>query len=323
MIQKKIRTTTINFENIIAITLGDLEGIGPEIVKKSLSGYEPRAAFVILGQVDYYKDDSISLISNLDEIKERGIYFYNIDDIQIAEADFPDPSYVFVRTGIRFALEKKVKALVTAPISKERWMRAGITYKGHTELLAETANVRNHSMFFWSDDMKVALFTVHIPLIDVFQHLEKARIVSFIQFLDGELNRLFGRRFRFLISGLNPHAGEEGIMGTEETDIIIPAIEALREESGIHIEGPFPPDTIFLKAREEKDSVVVSWYHDQGLIAFKLLNIHSGVNMTLGLPYIRTSPDHGTAFEIAGKGIANPSSMLQAITLAEDLVMPV
>ena len=134
---------------------------------------------------------------------------------------------------------------------------------------------------------------------------------------------MFKKKFTFLISGLNPHAGEEGFLGKEEIAEIIPALQNLKEvgESGnrIHIEGPFPPDVVFLKALATKDAVVISWYHDQGLIPFKLLNIHSGVNLTLGLPFIRTSPDHGTAFDIAGKNIANPSSMTAAIKLAEEL----
>jgi 4-hydroxythreonine-4-phosphate dehydrogenase len=133
-----------------------------------------------------------------------------------------------------------------------------------------------------------------------------------------ELSRLFSRDFTFLVSGLNPHAGEEGHLGTEEIDEIIPAIRELKSE--IIIYGPFPPDITFLKAKDIKDAVVISWYHDQALIPFKLLNIQSGVNLTLGLPYVRTSPDHGTAYDIAGKGIANPSSMKEAIRLAELLI---
>jgi 4-hydroxythreonine-4-phosphate dehydrogenase len=244
------------------------------------------------------------------------VYFYNVTGGETGE-----PSYRFVRTGIDLALEKKIHALVTAPVSKEKWLRAGIPYQGHTRLLAETAGVKNHSMFFWSDDLKVALFTIHIPLKDIFGYIRREKITGFIRFVDDQLTRLFKKKFHFLVSGLNPHAGEDGFMGREEVEEIIPALETLKAGTGIRIDGPFPPDTIFLKARDTEDSVVISWYHDQGLIAFKLLNIHSGVNMTLGLPYIRTSPDHGTAFDIAGKDIANPSSMLQAIRLAEFLVL--
>jgi 4-hydroxythreonine-4-phosphate dehydrogenase len=302
--------------------LGDPRGIGPEIIYKSLCEYRPQCVTVIIGGRDYYADKSVRIIANIEEVrnKEQGVYFYHIETpAALLPGDVSrDPSYEYVRTGIDWALKKKVHALVTAPVSKEKWQRAGISYTGHTRLLAETAGVKNHCMFFWSEDLKVALFTVHIPLKDVFRHIRQDKIIRFIRFVDAELVRLFKKKFTFLVSGLNPHAGEKGIMGSEEIDVIIPAIEKLKKD--IAIDGPYPPDTVFLKARDTRDSVVISWYHDQGLIAFKLLNIHSGVNMTLGLPYIRTSPDHGTAFDIAGKGIANPSSMKQAIRLAEFLL---
>jgi 4-hydroxythreonine-4-phosphate dehydrogenase len=295
--------------------MGDPEGIGPEIIYKSLREYSPQCAVVILGQLDYYGDMPIQIISCIEEAGDKGIFFYNINPPASR-----DPSYEYVRTGIEWALGKNIQALVTAPISKEKWRRAGIAYNGHTQLLAETAGIKDHGMFFWSENLKAALFTVHIPLKDVFQYICRDKIIRFIRFVDSELTRLFKKKFTFLVSGLNPHAGEGGIMGTEETDTIIPAVDVLTSTHGIDIHGPYPPDTIFLKAGDSKDSVVISWYHDQGLIAFKLLNIHAGVNMTLGLPYIRTAPDHGTAVDIAGKGIANPSSMKQAIQLAEYLL---
>jgi 4-hydroxythreonine-4-phosphate dehydrogenase len=273
---------------------------------------------VILGDSHHYADKSVQMISHLEEVRDQGVYFLNIDTSDLVNVKNRDPSFEFVQTAVDFALEKKVHAVVTAPISKEKWLRAGIPFKGHTDLLAKTAGVKNYSMFFWSESLKVALFTIHIPLKEIFQHIQLDEIIGFIRFIDRELFRLFKKKFTFLVSGLNPHAGEDGFLGTEEKDVIIPAIRALKSE--ISIDGPYPPDTVFLKARDRKDSVVISWYHDQGLIAFKLLNFHSGVNMTLGLPYIRTAPDHGTAYDIAGKGIANPSSMEQAIRLAEYLL---
>ena len=271
-----------------------------------------------MGESEYYADKYVQMISHLEEVRNQGVYFFNIDTGNLENVKNRDPSFEYVQTAVDFALEKKVDALVTAPISKEKWLRAGIPYKGHTDLLAKTAGVKNHSMFFWSESLKVVLYTIHIPLKEIFQYIRHDEIIGFIRFVDRELFRLFKKKFTFLVSGLNPHAGEDGYLGTEEKDIIIPAVRALRSE--INIDGPYPPDTVFLKARDTKDSVVLSWYHDQGLIAFKLLNFHSGVNMTLGLPYIRTAPDHGTAFDIAGKGIANPSSMQQAIRLAERLL---
>jgi 4-hydroxythreonine-4-phosphate dehydrogenase len=280
-----------------------------------LAGYQTKSAILVIGDRRDYGLQEISLVSDIHEIQKPGIYFFDVPPGSYKG----DASYQYVRIAIDWALKKEIHAIVTAPISKEKWLQSGVHYKGHTDLLAETAGVRQHCMFFWSNDLKVALFTVHIPLKDVFQHIKKEKIVPFIRFVYQELQRLMGRSFKILVSGLNPHAGESGYLGDEEVLEIIPAIETLKPE--MDIQGPFPPDVIFIKARETKDSVVISWYHDQGLIAFKLLNIHAGVNMTLGLPYIRTSPDHGTAYDIAGKGIANPNSLKEAIFLAEELLL--
>jgi 4-hydroxythreonine-4-phosphate dehydrogenase len=313
----------IKINKIIAITLGDPEGIGPEIIHHSLRDYTPVSPVVIIGSREFYEDKTIPMIGSVEDIlkRDRGIFFYHLPPgiVKSSESTSPgDISFAYVQTGVRWALEKKIAALVTGPIAKEKWLKAGVPYRGHTEFLAQSAGVKEHAMFFYSDDLKVALFSIHIPLKDIFDLVKKDEIIHFIRFIAAELSRLFGKNFTFLASGLNPHAGENGFLGTEEMAEIIPAMDILK--SSIRIEGPFPPDTIFLKAREMKDSVVISWYHDQGLIAFKLLNIHKGVNVTLGLPYIRTSPDHGTAFDIAGKGIADPSSMKEAIKLAEFLV---
>jgi 4-hydroxythreonine-4-phosphate dehydrogenase len=292
--------------------LGDPEGIGPEIVAKSLDGHSSNATIIVIGNRNDYPVKDLTLISNIHEILQPGIYFFDVPPGSFTG----DASYKYIEIAIDWALKKFIHAIVTAPISKEKWLNAGISYKGHTDLLAETAGVGEHCMFFWSSDLKVALFTVHIPLKEVFQHIKKEKIEHFIRFVHRELKRLNGKSYKILVSGLNPHAGESGYIGSEEVNEIIPAIDSLKPE--MDIEGPFPPDIIFIKARETEDSAVISWYHDQGLIAFKLLNIHSGVNMTLGLPYIRTSPDHGTAYDISGKGIANPNSMKEAIILAEE-----
>ncbi|MCP5106899.1 MAG: 4-hydroxythreonine-4-phosphate dehydrogenase PdxA [bacterium] len=301
----------------IAITLGDPGGIGPEIVYKSLRNHPLLYPVIIIGSREKYEDKSVPLIGNIDEIGEKGIYFYHIAGDKPA-GHMSDVSYSYVKTGIQWALQKKIAALVTAPISKEKWLKAGLNYKGHTQLLADTAGVKKNVMFFWSDNLKVALFSVHIPLKKIFQRVKKNEIVDFTRFTARELSRLFSKEFSFLVSGLNPHAGEEGFLGKEEIDEIMPAIAELKAE--MDISGPFPPDTVFLNAKDKKDTVVIAWYHDQGLIPFKLLNIHNGVNLTLGLPYIRTAPDHGTAFDITGKGIADPSSMKEALRLAEYLV---
>lgn len=294
--------------------MGDAEGIGPEIIFKSLERYKPVHPVVVIGDSAVYADRNVRIIHNPNEISGEGVYFYHMDGEQIGG----DASYEYVKTAVDWALQKKIQAVVTAPISKEKWLKAGIPYKGHTELLARTAGVKKHSMFFWSEDLKTALFTIHIPLKDVFEHIRTDKIIAFIRFVAAELSRLFSRDFTYLVSGLNPHAGENGYLGKEEMEEIIPALEVLASE--MDIQGPIPPDVVFLKAKDITDAVVISWYHDQGLIPFKLLNIQRGVNMTLGLPYVRTSPDHGTAYDIAGKGIADPSSMMEALKLAETLI---
>jgi len=255
----------------------------------------------------------LAVIRDIEQIAEKGRYFYNIDTTGARE-----PSFAYFQAGVQSALAGQVDALVTAPIAKEKWLEAGIPYQGHTPYLAAAVKARDHAMFFWSPSLKLLLFTIHLPLKDIFPAIKKEKIIHFLSFADQELKRLFKHEFTFMVSGLNPHAGEQGFLGQEEIDEIIPAINVLQEK--IKIKGPFPPDTVFLKARHIKDAVVVCWYHDQGLIPFKLLHLNAGVNITLGLPFIRTSPDHGTAFDIAGQGIANPGSMKAAIALAEKLI---
>lgn len=302
----------------LAITLGDEEGIGPEIVHKSLEQLPVRCAVIVTGNINAYPGNHGQVLSSIDDIDYEcpaAVYFYDIPPQAVKK----EASFDYVETAVQWALDGKVAAVVTAPISKEKWVRAGVPYKGHTQYLADSARVKQHSMFFWSADLKTALYTVHIPLKDVFSRIRPQPVEAFIRFVESELFRLFGQRFTILVNGLNPHAGESGFLGSEEKQVITPVVEKLKKE--MNIEGPYPPDVIFLKARETQNSVVISWYHDQGLIAFKLLNIHSGVNLTLGLPYIRTSPDHGTAYDIAGKGMANPSSMKEAIQLAVELAI--
>jgi len=298
---------------IIAITLGDLNGIGPEIVKKSLSIINLRYPILVIGEKKTFSFKPVKQIKSINEINKTGVFFMDIK---------PKPnihnSFEFVRIAVELALKKKINAIVTAPISKDSWTKSGIKYKGHTGYLAESANIQEYAMAFWSKNMRVVLYTTHIPIKEVSPHLQKHSIIQFIDFINSDLRKKFGREFKILVSGFNPHAGENGLMGNEEIKEIIPAINNLK--SKMNIEGPYPPDTVFLKAKEHNNSVVISWYHDQGLIPFKLLNINSGVNLTLGLPYIRTSPDHGTAFDIAGKNIADPSSMLEAIALAQKLI---
>jgi len=302
-------------EKIMVITLGDPLGIGAEVVYKSLKRFKPQHSTVIMGDISDYFDKNIVVIKDINEIKYRGNYFFHINRTEIKDSD---PSFEYVCRGTELALQNKVQALITAPISKKKWLEHHLPFQGHTDYLSQFSESNHPAMVFWSKDMKVALFTIHIPLKDVFKQIKEEKIVKFITFVDSELSRLFSKKFTFFICGLNPHAGESGFLGTEEKDVIVPALESL--DADINIAGLYPPDIVFIKAMQVKESVVISWYHDQGLIPFKLKNFQFGVNLTLGLPFIRTSPDHGTAYDIAGKNIADPQSMIEALKLADFLV---
>lgn len=299
---------------VIAVTLGDPEGIGPEVVAKSLSAHSPDVSLLVIGCRRHFQPAGMRSLANAGQIGRGEVAFLEVADV----ADGAAPSFHWVRTAVELALRAQVQAVVTAPVSKDRWLASGLPFRGHTDYFATIATGAPPAMFFWSPGLKVALFTHHVPLRDVFARLERGRITAFVRQVDTELRRLFRREFTYLFSGLNPHAGENGRLGSEEVEVIEPALGDLRGE--MSLAGPYPPDVVFAKARTLKDAVVIAWTHDQGLIPFKLLQAADGVQMTLGLPFVRTSPVHGTAPDIAGKGIADPSSMLAAIRLAESLV---
>ena len=295
--------------------MGDPLGVGPEIINESLRQYKGKHPIVIIGSKRYFPGEKIEIIDKLSRVQSPGIYLYDLEKLQNPE---PPLSFAYVRQGVDWAIAEEVAALVTAPIAKEEWLEAGLPYKGHTDYLVKRTAAKDHAMFFWSLELKVILYTTHIPLKEVFPSIKREPIVRYLRFIDRELLKMFARKFSFFICGLNPHAGEGGAIGEEEKKVIVPAIERVHRD--MDVSGPFSADTVFHKAKNREDVVVVCWYHDQGLIPFKLLHFHSGVNVTLGLPFIRTSPDHGTAFDIAQQGKANPSSMRQAIDLAESLI---
>lgn len=299
---------------VIAVTLGDPQGIGPEIIQKSLAAYSLTCALVIVGARRFFPAAAIPDIKNITGMEAGEVAFLDVAGDSAKE----DISFTFVKTAVDLALSGQVQALVTAPINKNKWLRSGLPYRGHTDFFTTIAGNGSPAMFFWSVPLKVALFTHHIPLRDVFAQISPEKIVAFVRLVDGELRRLFAREFIYLFSGLNPHAGENGYLGHEEEEAIIPALEELRKQ--MSVAGIFPPDVVFAKARTMKDAVVIAWTHDQGLIPFKLLHDGSGVQLTLGLPFIRTSPVHGTAYDIAGQGIADHASMLAALRLAESLL---
>ena len=208
--------------------------------------------------------------------------------------------------------------MVTAPISKASFELAGINFPGHTELLAERGNAKNYAMTFISNKMNCALVTIHDPINKISKNLKKGKIKSVINTVKQSLiNDFKVANPKIAVLGLNPHAGENGRIGDEEIKIIIPALNELGDKN---IEGPFVPDAFFANKLYKKFNIVVGMYHDQVLIPFKMMNFNSGVNYTAGLNFIRTSPDHGTAFDIAGKNIADPSSILEAFKVAEKII---
>ncbi len=285
---------------IVAITAGDPAGIGPEIARKASDDPRVRA---VCEPVIYGPPDTSRF--------EPGIL----------SAEAGRAAYDAICAAVRDALDGRVSAIATAPVNKLGFARAGLHWKGHTDLLADLTHAPRVAMMFWSEPLKVVLATVHVPLAEVPRLLTRALLGDIIDLTARELPRFGVVRPRLALAGLNPHAGEEGLLGSEETQILCPAVEDARGR-GIAIDGPFPGDTIFGRATRGEFDAVIACYHDQGLIPVKLLAFGRAVNVTLGLPIVRTSVDHGTAFDIAGKGIADPSSMIEAVLLAARLSKP-
>jgi 4-phospho-D-threonate 3-dehydrogenase / 4-phospho-D-erythronate 3-dehydrogenase len=228
-------------------------------------------------------------------------------------------AYDAVVRAIGLARQGAIAGIVTAPIHKEAFAAAGIAYPGHTEILAEHSGGARVAMMLANDEIRTVLVTIHCSLREAIKRADFPAQMSAIQLADEGARALGIASPRVAVAGLNPHAGEGGLFGSEEAEIIAPAIEAARRE-GIDASGPWPGDTVFMQARQGRFDVVVAQYHDQGLIPVKYLGLEKGVNITLGLPFVRTSPDHGTAFDIAGRGIADPASLKTALAYAAQLI---
>ena len=283
----------------IGITLGDCAGIGPEIVDLALKSKKiaDAADYVVIGRQPDCKPGEPS-----------------IETARAAAAALEE--------AVTRARRGELHAVVTGPIHKARMYKAGFKFPGQTEFFAERCGVKNFAMCLTGGKLTIALVTSHIPLAKVSGTLKQSEIVRVGLLLADFLKRRGIKSPRIAVAGLNPHAGESGKIGREEIEIVAPAVAALKSESGkrkAEISGPHSPDTIFHRAVEGEFDAVLCLYHDQGLIPLKLLAFHNGVNTTLGLPFPRTSPDHGTAFEIAGKRIARADSMIAAINLAVEL----
>ncbi len=307
----------------IAITIGDPNGISPEITIKALNFLDlPQEKVVLIANkniLDYYKENFDLSLEKDYEIVEIP---YEKGDIKLGEETEEAGEFAFcaLRKACDLAIDGEIEAIVTAPVSKNAMQLAGHKYSGQTEILEQyLANEgQKAEMLFICEKFSVLLITRHIALKDISFVITKDLIVRKIISLANSLkNQIKIENPKFAICALNPHAGENGLFGDEEQTQIIPAIEELRE-LGINIDGPFPADTLFTNCLQEnnKYDCYIAMYHDQGLIPIKLLEQENSVNTTIGLNVIRTSPAHGTAFDIAGKNVANPNSMINAIELA-------
>ena len=281
----------------IGITAGDPAGIGPEITAKAAgnAGVHSICEPLVYGPVP-------------SDPFERGR----------VTAAAGRAAYEAIVRAVEDARAGRIDAIATAPINKEAFAAAGLPWPGHTELLAHLTGARRVAMMFYADALRVVLATVHVPLRKVPETLTQARLEDTIELSAAELPRFGLPAPRLAVAGLNPHAGEHGLLGAEEDDVMTPAIAACAAR-GIDVRGPFPADTLFNRAMKGEFDAVIACYHDQGLIPVKLVAFGRAVNVTLGLPIIRTSVDHGTAFDIAGRGIADPSSLIEAVRLAARL----
>ncbi len=323
-------------QKLIAITLGDPAGIGGEVALKALSiiGAKSRSKYVLLGDYKHW----VSLAKKLKirfplvwvndaelgrEIK-RGVAVLDMGGVKKLQwgkisAANGAAAVRYVSEGARLTLAGDVDALVTAPIHKEAIHKAGCPFPGHTELLATLSNTRSFAMMMVGGPFRIVLQSIHVSLEKSLLSVKNALVWEKLELTHKTLRHWFGiPKPRIAVAGVNPHAGENGAFGKEEIKVLKPVIEMARKK-GWDVTGPHPPDTLFYWASQKPYDAILCMYHDQGLIPLKLTAFDSGVNLTLGLPFVRTSPDHGTAFDIAGRGKARPDSMISAIRLAESL----
>ncbi len=325
---------------LVAITMGDPAGVGPEVIVKALARPEIHELCrpLVLGDVAAM-ERAVSVTGCGLQIKpvtgdppypgfsDNFIHLLPLSGLSLADMEYGRPSqaagdavYRYITEAVRLCLEGKAAAMATAPISKEALNRAGHKYPGHTELLAELTSTEKFVMMLAGDRLRVALVTIHEAFADVPRLLTRERILSTIRIVHRDVDRYFRKSPRLGVLALNPHCGEGGLFGDEERRLILPAVEAARKE-GIDATGPHSADTLFHFAARGEYDAVVCMYHDQGLIPLKLLHFDDGVNITLGLPIIRTSADHGTAYNLAGSGKASELSMAAAVETAARMAL--
>jgi len=317
--------------------MGDPAGIGAEIILKAInnSAFDGVCLPVIIGDAAFLRktEKKLGFRSDFLEIhvgdkvprNSNTPIIYDLDNLK---EDFPigEESAVagracgeYIDTAVHLWKNGGIDAITTAPINKKSLEMGGFDFPGHTEFLAYLTNTGNFAMSFFAEKLCVVLLSIHVSLRDAIEFVKKEKLIELIRFTDDKLSKLLGKDVKIAVAGLNPHASEFGKFGAEEANEIIPAVSECRDRYNINVEGPFSPDTIFLRGFQGEFDSVVSCYHDQATIAVKCLSFGSSVNVTLGLPLIRTSVDHGTAYDISGKNMADSSSLIAAVKLAAKL----
>lgn len=326
-----------NQKPIIGISMGDFNGIGPEIIIKALEGgkLNKMCTPIIYGsgklmsryrQLIGTKDFQFFTIQKTEQANHKQINLINCtkdNNYELELGKVTENAGIAAYDSLRRAMDdlkaNRIDALVTAPINKHNIQNEKFKFPGHTEFLAESCQTKDYLMLMVSEVMKVAVVTGHVPVEKVKDHITKDLIIKKLQVLIKSLKQDFGiSKPKIAVLGLNPHAGENGLLGNEEIDIINPAIIEMKKKGNL-IFGPFPSDGFFATNSWKQYDAILAMYHDQGLIPFKMMAFESGVNFTAGLPIVRTSPDHGTAYDIAGKNIADESSFIHAIYQAIDI----
>ena len=327
-----------SWKPIIAVTMGDPCGIGPEVIVKGLLNgnlYRLCRPFVI-GNSDWMSQAAARFAPGLSirpvqTLSEAQFKEGTLEVLDTAQALFPRLQYgvphpsaasaalAAMMQAAQMALREEIDGMTTAPIHKEQMKTIGFAFPGHTEFLADIAKADQVGMMMVGGGLKIMLATIHLPLKEAIAQTRKKSILDMIRLTAAGLKRDFGlSNARIAVAALNPHAGEKGLFGDEEREEVVPAVEAARAE-GINASGPYPADTLFYKLKQGQFDAVVALYHDQALIPIKLLAFGDAVNVTVGLPFIRTSVDHGTAYDIAGRGVADPGSLKAALTLAAEM----
>ena len=311
--------------------MGDPCGIGPEIIARLYADPTPLPNTLVLGDEGLIQRAvkllalplTVRVIDSPEDFQSapNTIPVISVshlpEDLPFGQLDVRagKAAFDYIRAGIDLALQKRIRAVVTAPINKEALKMADIHYPGHTEILADFSGTKDFAMMLMNNDLRVILVTIHVSLREAIEQLTVEAELTVIRLAHGAMTRLGIAHPRIAVAGLNPHAGEHGLFGSEDETIIRPAIQRAQAE-GIEASGPWPGDTVFMHARQGRFDIVVAQYHDQGLIPVKYLGVDEGVNITVGLPFVRTSVDHGTAFDIAGTGKASHASLRVAVEQA-------